>query len=345
MKQTVGLVVHFITSHNRLMALIDGFGRPITYLRLSVTDRCDFRCVYCMAEDMQFLPRKDILSLEELAIIAQQFVELGITAIRITGGEPLIRRGIDQLFSTLGQLPELEELTLTTNGSQLHHHINHLVAANIKRINLSIDSLQAERFSALTRTGNLSRVIRNIDLALDAGLRIKLNSVILKGRNSDEVLNLVDFALHRGMDISFIEEMPLGLITHHQRADVFISSETLRQRIQQEYSLTPSKQTTNGPSRYWQASGYSSLIGFISPHSQNFCGDCNRIRVTAEGKLLLCLGNEDSVDLKQIIRQYPNENERVKEAIIDGLVKKPEKHHFTTNGETDIVRFMNATGG
>jgi GTP 3',8-cyclase len=327
------------------MALIDGFSRPITYLRLSVTDRCDFRCVYCMAEDMQFLPRHDILSLEELAIIAQQFVELGITAIRITGGEPLIRRGIDQLFSTLGQLTELEELTLTTNGSQLHHHIDHLVSANVKRINISIDSLQAKRFTALTRTGDLAQVLRNIDLALNAGIRVKLNSVILKDSNSDEVLDLVDFALAKGTDISFIEEMPLGVITHHQRAEEFISSEALRERIQHKHVLVPSNHTTNGPSRYWQVPSYSSVIGFISPHSQNFCGDCNRVRVTAEGKLLLCLGNEDSVDLKQIIRQYPNDNKRLKQAIVDSLTKKPEKHHFSTTGDTDIVRFMNTTGG
>ena len=327
------------------MALIDGFNRPITYLRLSVTDRCDFRCVYCMAEDMTFLPRKDILSLEELAIIAQQFVELGVNAIRITGGEPLVRRGIDKLFQSLGNLSGLEELTLTTNGSQLHHHIDHLLAANVKRINISIDSLQTERFTALTRTGDLSQVLHNIDLAISAGLRVKLNSVILKDQNSDEILDLIDFALDKGTDISFIEEMPLGLITHHQRTEEFISSEVLRERIRQKYSLIPTSQTTNGPSRYWQVPSYSSLIGFISPHSQNFCGACNRVRVTAEGKLLLCLGNEDSVDLKQIIRQHPNDGERLKDAIIDSLTKKPEKHHFTTNGDTDIVRFMNTTGG
>ena len=327
------------------MALIDGFNRPITYLRLSVTDRCDFRCVYCMAEDMTFLPRKDILSLEELAIIAQQFVELGVNAIRITGGEPLVRRGIDKLFQSLGNLSGLEELTLTTNGSQLHHHIDHLLAANVKRINISIDSLKTERFTALTRTGDLSQVLHNIDLAISAGLQVKLNSVILKDQNSDEILDLIDFALDKGTDISFIEEMPLGLITHHQRTEEFISSEALRERIGQKYSLIPTSQTTNGPSRYWQVPSYASLIGFISPHSQNFCGACNRVRVTAEGKLLLCLGNEDSVDLKQIIRQHPNDGERLKDAIIDSLTKKPEKHHFTTNGDTDIVRFMNTTGG
>jgi GTP 3',8-cyclase len=327
------------------MALIDGFNRPITYLRLSVTDRCDFRCVYCMAEDMTFLPRKDILSLEELTIIAQQFVELGVNAIRITGGEPLVRRGIDKLFQSLGNFSGLEELTLTTNGSQLHHHIDHLLAANVKRINISIDSLQTERFTALTRTGDLSQVLHNIDLAISAGLRVKLNSVILKDQNSDEILDLIDFALDKGTDISFIEEMPLGLITHHQRTKEFISSEALRERIGQKYSLIPTSQTTNGPSRYWQVPSYASLIGFISPHSQNFCGACNRVRVTAEGKLLLCLGNENSVDLKQIIRQHPNDGERLKNAIIDSLTKKPEKHHFTTNGDTDIVRFMNTTGG
>jgi cyclic pyranopterin phosphate synthase len=328
-----------------MTSLIDGFGRPITYLRLSVTDRCDFRCVYCMAEEMKFLPLQQILSIEEMVIIAQNFVELGIQRIRITGGEPLIRRGIEHLFNALGEMPNLEEITLTTNGSHLHQHIDNLLAAGVKRINISLDSLQAQRFTSLTRTGDLSTVLQNIDLALAAGLHIKLNSVVLKHSNSDEINDLVEFALSKAIDISFIEEMPLGQITDRQREQDFISSEDLRNQITQDFTLSPSTATTGGPSRYWKTDNSESLIGFISPHSENFCASCNRIRLTAEGKLLLCLGNEDSVDLKHIIRHYPNDNQRIKRAIQEGLTQKPEKHHFGVDGEPEIVRFMNATGG
>jgi cyclic pyranopterin phosphate synthase len=298
-----------------------------------------------MAEEMKFLPRQQILSIEEMVIAAKNFVDLGIQRIRITGGEPLIRRGIEHLFSSLGEMPNLEEITLTTNGSHLHQHIDHLLAAGVKRVNISLDSLQAQRFTSLTRTGDLPTVLQNIDLALTAGLHIKLNSVILKHRNSDEISDLVAFALSKAIDISFIEEMPLGEITGRQREQEFISSEDLRNQITQNFSLSPSTATTGGPSRYWQTSNSKSLIGFISPHSDNFCASCNRIRLTAEGKLLLCLGNEDSVDIKDIIRRYPNDNQRVKRAIVEGLTKKPEKHHFGVDGEPEIVRFMNATGG
>jgi cyclic pyranopterin phosphate synthase len=342
------------------MSLIDGFGRPITYLRLSVTDRCDFRCVYCMSEEMQFLPREKILSIEEMTFVARAFTELGVNKIRITGGEPLIRRNIEQLFSNLGTLSGLTELTLTSNGSQLVKHAPLLVAAGVKRINISLDSLQAEKFKQLTRTGNVDQVLAGIDAAIDAGLQVKLNSVILKSRNSDEVLALVKFALDKKIDISFIEEMPLGAISEHQRQQEFISSAELREIIQQEFVLTPSKNSPSannfssnkpstlssaGPSRYWQTEGYSSLIGFISPHSDNFCGDCNRVRVTAEGKLLLCLGNEDNLDLRDIIRQHPNDIERLKLHIVAAMSHKPEKHLFDSAEQTDIVRFMNMTGG
>ncbi|MFT5117512.1 MAG: cyclic pyranopterin phosphate synthase [Kiritimatiellia bacterium] len=342
------------------MSLIDGFGRPITYLRLSVTDRCDFRCVYCMSEEMQFLPREKILSIEEMTFVARAFTELGVTKVRITGGEPLIRRNIEQLFSNLGALIGLEELTLTSNGSQLVKYAPLLVASGVKRINISLDSLQAEKFKQLTRTGKLDQVLGGIDAAINAGLQVKLNSVILKSRNSDEVLALVKFALDKKIDLSFIEEMPLGAISEHQRQQEFISSAELREIIQQEFVLSPSinspstnsssskkpsKISSAGPSRYWQTPGHSSLIGFISPHSDNFCGDCNRVRVTAEGKLLLCLGNEDSLDLRDIIRQHPNDIERLKQHIVAAMAHKPEKHHFDSAGQTDIVRFMNMTGG
>lgn len=328
--------------------LLDNFGRTINYLRLSVTDRCDFRCVYCMSEDMQFLPRADILSLEEITQIAEAFVELGVSKIRITGGEPLVRRNINQLFKNLGQLTQLDELTLTTNGSQLSKYADDLVASRIKRINVSLDSLDKERFLQLTRTGNLEQVLEGIDSALDAGLKIKLNSVILKNRNSDEVLPLVDYAIQKSIDISFIEEMPLGNISEHQRDEEFISSEALRTIIGKKYLLksTPEKSLdTSGPSRYWSVDKHATRIGFISPHSDNFCSSCNRVRLTAEGRLLLCLGQENSVDLRHIVRSFPNDKEKLKQTILGAINNKPEKHDFVLDDEPQIVRFMNMTGG
>ena len=327
------------------MSLIDGFGRPIRYLRLSVTDRCDFRCVYCMAEDMQFLPRSHILSIEEMTWLAQAFTELGVNKIRITGGEPLIRRNIGQLWRNLGALPNLQELTLTTNGSHLAQHADALVDAGVKRVNVSLDSLDAHTFKQLTRTGELAQVLDGIDAAVTAGLHVKLNSVILKNRNSHEVLSLVRYIVDKGLDISFIEEMPLGAISEHEREQEFISSEQLRNTIEQAFTLTPSDKDTGGPSRYWQVQGASSLIGFISPHSENFCSSCNRVRVTAEGKLLLCLGNEHSLDLRAIIREHPNNMDVLKQRIIESISHKPEKHHFNSGDEPELVRFMNMTGG
>jgi cyclic pyranopterin phosphate synthase len=335
--------------------LKDQFGRTINYLRLSVTDRCDFRCVYCMAEEMEFLPREDLLTLEEMTRIAQAFVELGITKIRLTGGEPLIRRNVSQLLRNLGHINQLEELMLTTNGSQLARYTPDLLKAGVKRINVSLDSLQAERFHSLTRTGNIDIVLNGIETALSAGIKIKLNSVILKNRNGDEILDLIDFVLDKQLDISFIEEMPLGHISEHQRKEEFVSSAELREIIEQKHPLT--KQTLHinkdndnaGPSEYWlvnnQGSNNTSRIGFISPHSNNFCSSCNRVRLTSTGQLLLCLGNEHSVDLKTVIRQYPNQKEKLKQAIIDAMAIKPERHYFELDEEPSIVRFMNTTGG
>lgn len=335
--------------------LNDQFGRTINYLRLSVTDRCDFRCVYCMAEEMEFLPREELLTLEEMTSIAHAFVELGVTKIRLTGGEPLIRRNVSQLLLNLGKIEQLEELTLTTNGSQLTRYIPDLLQAGIKRINLSLDSLQAERFHSLTRTGDLNTVLSGIEAAISAGIKIKLNSVILKNRNSDEVLDLVDFALAKEVDISFIEEMPLGEISEHHRKEEFVSSAQLRETIEQKYTLTKetlyiNKDKNNaGPSEYWLASiqgrKHTSRIGFISPHSNNFCSSCNRVRLTSTGQLLLCLGNEHSVDLKAIIKKYPNQIEKLKEVIVNAMTIKPERHYFELDEEPTILRFMNTTGG
>ncbi|WP_028470610.1 GTP 3',8-cyclase MoaA [Neptunomonas japonica] len=326
--------------------LIDPFGRRITYVRMSVTDRCDFRCVYCMDEVMTFLPREEVLSLEEITLIARAFTEMGVNKVRLTGGEPLVRKDVISLFNEIGSLQGLDDFCLTTNGSQLVRFAGDLKAAGVTRINISLDSLNDALFKELTRTGRLEQVLEGIDAACDAGFdKVKLNAVILKGRNDHEVLDLVHFIRDKGLDISFIEEMPLGSISEHDRAQTYCSSDEIRTIIDEKYPLTSSRETTGGPSRYWSMSDSSSRVGFISPHSHNFCGDCNRVRVTVEGRLLLCLGNENSVDLKAVVRGYPGDVERLKTTIREAIEYKPEEHHFTTDGDVQIVRFMNTTGG
>lgn len=325
--------------------LSDNFGRRIEYLRLSITDRCDFRCIYCMAEEMTFLPRKEVLSHEELVRLSQTFVDLGVSKIRITGGEPLIRNDALHLLQRLGAIEHLQELCITTNGSQLTKLAKPLAQAGVKRINVSLDSLRADRFKQLTRVGDLQRVLDGIECALDAGFeKIKINAVLMKNYNLDEALPLASYALERGMDISFIEEMPLGEISSHARDAEFISSEDVRNLLATNFQLNPSEHSTGGPSRYWEAKGYAGKIGFISPHTDNFCASCNRVRVTASGRLLLCLGNEHSVDLKQVMRA--NDDDQVlRQAIIEAMQIKPEKHEFDLTQEPQILRFMNATGG
>ena len=326
--------------------LVDKFGRQITYVRLSVTDRCDFRCVYCMAEDMTFLPRDDILSLEQLEQIARVFVKLGVKKIRLTGGEPLVRHNIMSLIERVGQLDGLDDFTLTTNGAQLDKYAQQLRDAGMSRINISLDSLQADRFHELTRTGRLDKVLAGIDAAIAAGFeRIKLNAVVLAGRNDDELIDLVEFARDKGIDISFIEEMPLGQISEHDRAESYLSSDELRNRIHAVYPLIATTENTGGPSKYYRMADSDSRIGFISPHSHNFCHLCNRVRVTVEGRLLLCLGNEHSMDLKAIMDEYPNDDLMLQDALIRAMDLKPEKHHFNLDDEPQIVRFMNMTGG
>ena len=327
-------------------ALVDRFGRRVDYVRLSVTDRCDFRCVYCMAEEMQFLPRREILSLEELLAAAEAFVALGVGKIRLTGGEPLVRQNILWLAERIAALPGLRELVLTTNGSQLGRMAQPLRDAGVKRINISLDSLDPRRFRELTRTGDLATVLAGIDAAQRAGFeRIKLNSVILRGRNDDEVLALVGFAREHGLDISFIEEMPLGVISEHDRAASFCSSEELRAIIATRHPLSPSSESTGGPSRYWRMADSDTRVGFISPHSHNFCHLCNRVRLTVEGRLLLCLGNEHSADLRAVMRAQPGDAEALRAAIVRAMDLKPERHHFDLHAEPQIVRFMNTTGG
>lgn len=325
--------------------LTDKFGRTVDYVRLSVTDRCDFRCVYCMAEEMTFVPRKEILSLEEIATIATAFSELGVKRIRLTGGEPLVRNNILSLIKQLGQLDGLDELTITTNGSQLTKHAAALKEAGIKRINISLDSLRTDRFQQLTRTGELSKVLAGIESAIAADFdKIKINAVVMKGRNDDEVVDLVHFAHNKGLDIAFIEEMPLGQIHEHDRALSFCSSEDIRKLLSPHFTLIPTTDHTGGPARYYHIEGSKSKIGFISPHSHNFCHLCNRVRVTAEGRLLLCLGNEHSVDLRTILRNGGSLTE-LKQAIINAMDIKPERHYFELDDSPQIVRFMNMTGG
>ncbi|AMO77562.1 GTP 3',8-cyclase MoaA [Pseudomonas citronellolis] len=326
--------------------LVDPFGRRITYLRLSVTDRCDFRCTYCMSEDMQFLPRDQVLSLEELYAVADAFIALGVRRIRITGGEPLVRKGLSSLLARLGARPELEDLAITSNGSQLAGRAAELRAAGVRRLNISLDSLRRERFAAFTRSDRLPQVLAGIESARAAGFeRIKLNCVVQKGRNDDEVCELVEYALARGLDISFIEEMPLGSISSHDRAQTLCSSDEVRARLAEHWQLTPSLERSGGPSRYYRVDGLPSRIGFISPHSHNFCGDCNRVRVTAEGKLVLCLGHEGALDLRQLLRSHPGDGARLRAALVEALQLKPQRHHFDAAGQVQVLRFMNMTGG
>ncbi|WP_415892745.1 GTP 3',8-cyclase MoaA [Neptuniibacter sp. PT8_73] len=331
-------------SKDDTQALVDRFGRTVDYIRLSVTDRCDFRCVYCMAEEMTFLPHAQVLTLEEIDQIAQAFVSLGVKKIRLTGGEPLVRRDVMKLMRSVGQLDS--ELAITTNGSQLVHMAQDLKDAGVNRLNISIDSLREDRFKAMTRIGKLPKVLAGIDAAIEAGFdRIKLNAVVMKGRNDDEILDLVDFARDKGVDVSFIEEMPLGQISEHDRGEVYCSSDEVRAIIEQKYKLQPTVERTAGPSRYYRMTDSESRVGFISPHSHNFCSECNRVRVTVEGRLLLCLGNEHSVDLLQTLRAHPNDQEKLKQVIIDAMDLKPEKHEFDLDDEPQIIRFMNMTGG
>lgn len=326
--------------------LVDRFGRHVDYVRISVTDRCDFRCVYCMAEDMSFVPRAEVLTLEEIYQIARTFTELGVRKIRLTGGEPLVRNNVMSLIENLGQLPGLDELVMTTNGSQLTRYAEDLRKAGLKRLNISLDSLDPGKFRRITRTGDLKQVLAGLDAAREVGfVRIKLNAVILKGRNEDEILDLVEFARQKEVDISFIEEMPLGLIDEHDRTLSFCSSDEVREIVGRRYALSPLEETTAGPSRYYALAGSPSRIGFISPHSHNFCHLCNRVRVTVEGRLLLCLGNEHSVDLRGILRSAQPDSAVLKQAIIEAMDLKPEKHHFQLDGQPEILRFMNMTGG
>lgn len=327
-------------------ALIDKHGRHIDYVRLSLTDRCDFRCVYCMSEEMTFLPRKQILSLEEIYKVAAAFTELGVNKIRLTGGEPLVRNNVMSLIENIGRLPGLDELLLTTNGSQLEKMAGPLRDAGVNRINISLDSLNAEKFKAMTRTGKLEQVLKGVETAVAAGFdSIRLNSVILRGVNDHEIIDLLKYAIGLGINIAFIEEMPLGEISDHERVDTMFSNEDVKKKILEHYAIRPIDMNTAGPSRYYEIEGEQSKVGFISPVSHNFCESCNRVRVTVEGRLLLCLGNEYSTDLRQLLREQPENTELLKQTIIEAMDIKPLRHYFYDEEQPQIVRFMNMTGG
>ncbi|HET8802139.1 MAG TPA: GTP 3',8-cyclase MoaA [Marinobacter sp.] len=325
--------------------LTDRFGRTVNYVRLSVTDRCDFRCVYCMAEEMTFLPRQQVLTLEEIARVARTFVDLGTEKIRLTGGEPLVRRDILELVREIGGYG-LRDFAMTTNGSQLPAMAEPLRKAGLKRLNISLDSLDADKFHRITRTGRLSQVLDGIDAARNAGFEgIKLNTVVMKGGNDEEVPELVEFARRKHIDITFIEEMPLGEISEHDRGEALCTSDEVRDIISRHHELTPTPEDSGGPARYYRMPDSGTKIGFISPHSHNFCSTCNRVRVTVEGRLLLCLGNEHSVDLRRVLRGHPVNDEKLREAVINAMDLKPERHHFSSDGDVQILRFMNMTGG
>jgi len=324
--------------------LIDPFGRQVSYLRLSVTDRCDLRCVYCMSEKMTFLARDQVLSLEELYRIAAVFAGLGVTKVRITGGEPLVRKDIDQLLNRIGELPGVDQLAITTNGTQLGKFAQTLKQANVTALNISLDTLEPSEFKRVTRVGQLNQVIDGIKAAAAQGFeRIRINTVVTEGSDYQGVADIVDFASDLGVDVALIEEMPLKQ-KNGKHDHSYERSDDLKAFLAHRFSLQDIDLNTGGPARYMQLENSPTRVGFISPMSNNFCGECNRVRVTVEGKLLLCLGNEHSLDLRELLRGGAT-NDELQEAIINALQLKPERHHFDLANDVEVVRFMSETGG
>ena len=333
------------TALARTPALIDGFGRRIDYVRLSVTDRCDLRCVYCMPERMRFLPRADLLSIDELAELGALLIDRGIRRIRLTGGEPLVRPGVLDLIAALGaRIGEgLDELTLTTNGTQLAGAAEALAAAGVKRINVSLDSRDPERFRTITRGGELARVLEGIDAAADADLRVKINMVALKGLNEDEIGDMLAWCGAREFDLSLIETMPLGLI-EEDRTDRYLPLPEVRAALEQSFTLIPSTHRTGGPSRYFDVAETGGRIGFITPLTENFCATCNRVRVTATGTLYPCLGHARKVELREPLRAY--DQSAVQAALDQALAAKPLAHDFDiARPAPAVARHMSVTGG
>jgi cyclic pyranopterin phosphate synthase len=328
--------------------LIDSFKRNISYLRVSVTDRCDFRCTYCMAEDMEFLPKKNVLSLEELDRLCNTFIDLGVKKLRITGGEPLVRKNIIQLFNSLGNKlgKGLDELTLTTNGSQLERYATDLFKSGVRRINISLDSLNENKFKKITRIGNLNKVINGIFAAKKAGLKIKINTVALKGINDDEILNLVNWCGENKFSLTFIEVMPMGQI-EEKRINQYMPLTEVKSLIQTKYSITKDSLRTAGPATYMHCHETDQKIGFITPNTHNFCELCNRVRVTCTGQMYMCLGKQDKADLKTPLRKSEN-NQILKEVIYEAISRKPKGHDFDIDRKKEekfVPRHMNVTGG
>jgi cyclic pyranopterin phosphate synthase len=337
-----------IVAPERHEPLVDTFGRQITYLRVSVTDRCDFRCVYCMSEHMTFLPKRDLLSLEELDRVCTAFVDRGVSKLRITGGEPLVRRNIMWLFKALSRhlaSGALEELTLTTNGSQLAKYAADLAACGVRRVNVSIDSLDPQKFRAITRWGDLKVVLEGLDAAAKAGLKLKINAVALKGINDGELIDLVQFAHGRGADITFIEAMPMGDIA--DRVDQYLPLSIVRARLLERFTLEDSAHRTGGPARYVTVKETGGRLGFITPMTHNFCESCNRVRLTCTGTLYLCLGQDDKADLRDPLRTDPTDAS-LHAAIDRAIAAKPKGHDFIIDRRTrkpSVGRHMSVTGG
>jgi cyclic pyranopterin phosphate synthase len=329
--------------------LVDPFARAITYLRVSVTDRCDFRCVYCMAEDMTFLPKTDILSLEELDRLCSAFIAKGVRKLRLTGGEPLVRRGIMTLVASLSRHLDsgaLDELTLTTNGSQLRKYAAELAAHGVKRINVSLDTLDPAKFRAVTRWGDVDKVLDGIAAARNAGLAVKINAVALKGVNEDEFASLVEWAHSGGMDITFIEVMPLGDVGEG-RLNQYLPLSMVRAQLAKRFSLTDIDYRTGGPARYVKVAETGGRLGFITPLTHNFCESCNRVRVTCTGTLYMCLGQEDAADLRSVLRASEG-NDLLYGAIDEAISRKPKGHDFVIDRRHTrpaLARHMSVTGG
>lgn len=329
--------------------LIDPFGRGIEYLRVSVTDRCDFRCVYCMSEHMTFLPKQDLLTLEELDRMCSAFVRHGVRKLRITGGEPLVRKNIIWLFNQLGrhlQTGALDELTLTTNGSQLAKHARDLKAAGVERINVSIDTLKPDKFKAITRWGDLANVLRGVEAAEAAGLKIKFNAVALKDVNEDEIVDLIRFAHGRGADLTLIETMPLGEI-EEDRTSQYLPLAIVRARLMDKFTLQDSPYRTGGPARYVTVKETGGRLGFITPMTHNFCESCNRVRLTCTGTLYMCLGQDDAADLRKPLRASTDDR-LLDTAIAEAISRKPKGHDFIIDRPSQrpaVARHMSVTGG
>ncbi len=330
--------------------LIDPFDRTISYLRVSVTDRCDFRCVYCMSENMTFLPKKELLTLEELDRMCSVFISQGIRKLRITGGEPLVRRGIMGFFENMSRHlgNGLDELTLTTNGSQLTRYADDLARFGVKRINISLDTLDAQKFKDITRWGDLKKVLDGIKAAKAAGIRVKINMVALKGTNEDELEDVIRWCAAENMDITFIEVMPMGDLGNEDRLDQYWALSDLRERLAQTWTLTDIPENTGGPARYVRLNETNQKVGFITPLTHNFCESCNRVRLTCTGQLFQCLGQEDEADLRKALRDHPDDNGPVIKAIRAAIALKPKGHDFSYDRKTvagEMSRHMSHTGG